>query len=343
MHLNETEIQTEEKEKYKVLLVDDEQDNLSLLYRTLRRDFTIFKTISPLEGLKIVEENDIDLIISDHKMEEMDGVEFLKRTCNIRPGCIKLLVTAYSDSQILIDAINNGNIYKYIKKPWEPSELQIAVNTALEYYKLKNENDKLIYDLKDLFSGTINAIMDALEAKNPYSVGQNKKIVFCAKKLAEELNLPHQEYGKIELAGLLHDIGTIGVPEQILNKPEEQLTEEEIALYQKHVEHGVKILKDLKQLNEVVEIIKYHHENYDGTGYPYGLKGNEIPLISSMISICNMYENLTSDSASKKGLSHEEAISKIEAEAEKMFSKELVEAFKNSMNKAKDEYFALEI
>ena len=197
MQINDS--QNNEIKKYNILLVDDEQDNLALLYRTLRRDFTIFKTVSPLEGLEIVKENDIDLIISDHKMDEMDGVEFLKRTCTIKPNCIRLLVTAYSDSHILIDAINSGNIYKYIKKPWEPSELQLTVNTAMEYYKLKTENDKLIYDLKSLFSGTINAIMDALEAKNPYAVGQNKKIIFCAKKLAEQLNFSQNERGKIEL------------------------------------------------------------------------------------------------------------------------------------------------
>src|SRR5574344_320499 len=294
----------EQDNRYKILVVDDEADNLALLYRTLRRDYDVIKTTSPLEALKLLTENEIDLIISDHKMEEMDGVEFLKRSYDIKPDCIRLLVTAYSDSQILIDAINYGKVYRYVKKPWEPSELELTVSSAIEYYKLKKENNKLIYDLKELFTGTINAIIDALEAKDPYSIGRSKKVAFCAKKVALELNLSHTEYGKLELAGLLHDIGMIGVPEDVLNKVDE-LSMDEKLLFEKHVEHGVKILKDIKQLKDVVEIIKYHHERYDGTGYPKSLKGNEIPLNSSIISICDMYESLTSGSADKKGLSHD--------------------------------------
>jgi len=157
------------EKKFTILIVDDEEDNLDTLQRTLRRDYEVIPTTSPLEALDILRQKHIDIIMSDHKMPEMDGVEFLKRSYEINPKCVRLLVTAYSDTKILIDAINYGKIYRYIKKPWDNSELLLIVDSALEYYQLKKENDRLIFDLKELFSGTINAIIEALDAKDSFT------------------------------------------------------------------------------------------------------------------------------------------------------------------------------
>lgn len=315
------------KNKYKILLVDDEEDNLALLYRTLRHDFSIIKTTSPIEGLKILAENSIDLIISDHKMGEMDGVEFLRRSYELYPQCLRLLVTAYSDTKILIDAINYGKIYRYIKKPWDPAELLVIINSAIEYYQLKKENDKLIYDLKELFSGTINAIIEALDAKDSFTLGRSRRVTFLALKMVKYFNLSMEEMGKLELAGLLHDIGMIGVPEDVLNKTE-ALTPEEFECIKKHVDHGVKILEDIKQLKDVVEIIKYHHERFDGSGYPYGLKGDEIPLNAQIIAIVDAYDSMVSNRSYRQGLSHEEALKRIDEQSGHQFNPIIVQAFK---------------
>lgn len=314
-------------EKYRVLLVDDEEDNLALLYRTLRQDFDILKTTSPLEGLKLLDENHIDLIISDHKMDEMDGVEFLKRSYDKYPECVRLLVTAYSDSSILINAINYGKIYRYIKKPWDPAELLLIVKASAEYYQLKKDNDRLIYDLKELFSGTINAIIEALDAKDSFTLGRSRRVTFFSLKMAQALNLPVEEIGKLELAGLLHDIGMIGVSEDILNKTE-ALTDEEYESIKKHVNYGVKILDDIKQLKDVVEIIKYHHERYDGTGYPNGLKGEDIPLNARIIAIADTYDSMVSNRSYRTGLSHEEALHRLEEQVGRQFDPTILQCFK---------------
>ena len=152
-------------EKYNILLVDDEEDNLALLYRTLRGSYNLDRCTSPLKALDMLDEKHYELVISDHKMPEMDGVEFLKKVLEKSPGTMRILLTAYSDANILIDAINYAKIYRYIKKPYNPDELQLIVSAALEYYQLKHDNDKLIEDLKELFSGTIKAIMGALDAR----------------------------------------------------------------------------------------------------------------------------------------------------------------------------------
>lgn len=313
----------------KILIVDDEEDNLALLNRTLRHDFEIFKTTSPIEALNILKENksEIELIISDHKMEEMDGVEFLKRSYEIYPHCVRILVTAYSDSQILIDAINYGKIYRYIKKPWDPAELLMIAKTAIEYNQLKKDNDRLIYDLKELFTGTINAIIETLDAKDSFTMGRSRRVTFISLKMAKYFNLPIEEFGKIELAGLLHDIGMIGIPEDILNKTTE-LTPEDFEAIKKHVEHGVKILEDIKQLKDVVEIIKYHHERFDGSGYPFGVKGDSIPLNARIIAIADSYDSMISKRSYRNGLTHEEALKNIELKAGEQFDPIIVEAFK---------------
>lgn len=316
----------ENQNKCRILLVDDEEDNLALLYRTLRQDFEIFKTISPIEGLKILNENPIDLIISDHKMNEMDGVEFLKRTYETHPHCVRLLVTAYSDTKILIDAINYGRIYRYIKKPWDPAELLMIVNAGAEYFQLKQENDQLIFDLKELFSGTVNAITEALDAKDSFTLGRSRRVAFLSLRMAQHLNFPMEEASKLELAGLLHDIGMIGVSEEILNRTE-MLTPEEFEIIKKHVNYGVKILEDIKQLKDVVEIIKYHHEKFNGTGYPLGLKGDEIPLNAKIISVADAYDSLVSNRSYREGLSLEDAVKRIEEQSGQQFDPLVVQAF----------------
>lgn len=312
--------------KYKILIVDDEEDNLDLLYRTLRHKFDVIQTTSPLEALRMLEKSPVDLIISDHKMPEMDGVEFLKKTLDINPLCVRLLVTAYSDSVILIDAINYAKIYRYIKKPWDPSELMLIVEASAEYYQLKLENDKLIYDLKALFSGTVNAIIEALDAKDSFTLGKSRRVTFLALKMAEHLSLPREEVGKLELAGLLHDIGMIGVPDTILLK-NDSLTPDDFEVIKRHVTHGVKILEDIKQLKDVVEIIKYHHERFDGSGYPDGLCGENIPLSSRIIAVADAYDSIISDRSYRAGLSHEEAIAVLRTQSGKQFDPVILGAF----------------
>lgn len=322
--------------KYKILIVDDEPDNLQLLYRTLRGKYEIMKANGPKEALELLKTNDFQCIISDHKMPDIDGVEFLKLSTQTHPNAMRLLVTAYSDVKILIDAINYARIYRYIKKPYAPDELLHIVEASLEYYQLKIDNETLIKDLKELFSGTIKAIIEALDAKDSFTLGRSRRVAFYSAKMVEFLNLDRAQAGIIELAGLLHDIGMIGVAEDILNKTQ-RLTDEEFEEIKKHVQHSVKILEDIKQLYDVVEIIKYHHEHYDGNGYPYGKKGDEIPLGSRIIAIADAYDSMISNRAYRQGLAGDEALKLIEQKAGSQFDPELIDVFKSILPAAAGE------
>ncbi len=322
--------------KYSVLIVDDEPDNLQLLYRTLRGKYEIVKANTPLEAIELLKQKSFQCIISDHKMPDMDGVEFLKVSYDIQPDAMRLLVTAYSDVKILIDAINYARIYRYIKKPYSPDELLHIVEGSLEYYQLKIDNENLIKDLKELFSGTIKAIIEALDAKDSFTLGRSRRVAFYSAKMVEFLNLDKSQSGIIELAGLLHDIGMIGVAEDILNKTQ-KLTPEEYEEIKKHVQHSVKILEDIKQLYDVIEIIKYHHEYYDGNGYPYGKKGDEIPLGSRIIALADAYDSMVSNRAYRQGLSPEEALKLIDEKSGTQFDPELIGVFKSILPAAQKE------
>lgn len=325
------------KKRYQILIVDDEPDNLQLLYRTLRRDYDVTKAQGPLEALEILKENNFQCILSDHKMPDMDGVEFLKRTADTHPDTIRLLVTAYSDVEILMNAINYAKIYRYIKKPYSPEELLHIVQLALEYYQLKEDNRRLIFDLKDLFSGTINAIMDALDSKDSYTLGRSRRVAFYTTKIIAAMNLSKTEKAVIELAALLHDIGMIGVKEEILHKVE-ALTDEEREEIRKHVFYSVKILEDIKQLDRVTDIIKYHHEYYNGKGYPYEVRGEEIPLGARIIAIADAYDSLVSFRPYREGLTPEEALKRIDEKTGEQFDPSIMEVFKSIVDEANKEW-----
>lgn len=315
-------------DKYNILLVDDEEDNLALLYRTLRGTYNLEKTTSPLKALEMIKEKHFELVISDHKMPEMDGVEFLKNVQLLSSSTMRILLTAYSDANILIDAINYAKIYRYVKKPYNPEELQLIVSSALEYYQLKRDNDILIKDLKELFSGTIKAIMEALDAKDSFTSGRSKRITLYSTLVAKQLGLSVIDVGKVELAGMLHDIGMIGVSDEILYKID-ALTQEEYDEIKKHITYSVKILEDIKQLKDVVEIIKYHHEKYDGTGYPHCVRGDEIPIGSRIIAIADAFDSIITDRAYRSCVDYQQALLKIKEDSGTHFDPIIVKAFED--------------
>ena len=264
-------------------------------------------------------------------MPEMDGVEFLKHVQVHYPSTMRILLTAYSDANILIDAINYAKIYRYVKKPFNPEELQLIVSSALEYYQLKYDNDKLINDLKELFSGTIKAIMEALDAKDSYTSGRSKRITYYSIIVAKQLGLSTIDTGKVELAGMLHDIGMIGVSDEILYKID-ALSQEEYDEIKKHITYSVKILEDIKQLKDVVEIIKYHHEKYDGTGYPYGVKGEDIPLGSRIIAVADAFDSIISNRIYRNKIELQDALNEIKKGALTQFDPVVVKAFEDSFD-----------
>lgn len=321
---------------YNILVVDDEENNLQLLMRTLRRKYNVFTAQSGIIALDIIKNNRIDLIISDQRMPEMEGVEFLKQSIDYSPESVRILITGYADATAIMEAINSVKIHRYIKKPLIPEDLLNVVDASLELYQLNKDNQQLTVDLKDLFSGTITAITEALDAKDPFTFGRSKRVTYYALKTGRYLGLSDNLLSELELSGLLHDIGMIGVPETILGKPE-NLEKEEFETVKKHVLIGVKILEEIKQLEPVVHIVRTHHEHFDGSGYPNGLKGEEIPVCARIIAIADAYDGMISDRAYRKGLTHEEAKQEIKKASGTQFDGMIVDAFLSIIDEARNE------
>ncbi len=274
--------------RHQVLVVDDEVANIRLLNRVLSDDYDIFMAQSGAEALQILKEEPISLIITDQRMPNMTGVQLLEQSLMVRPDAIKILLTGYSDVQALIDAINAGHVYKYVSKPWDADELKLTVRRALETYELKENNDVLMHDLKyalsqleELSTGAIRALADALDAKCDYTAGHSLRVSRFAVMIGRALGLSNDHLKDLELAGILHDIGKIGVPESILWKPS-KLTEEEREIMSKHPVKSAQIIGEMRGLARTREYVLHHHEFMDGSGYPDHLKGEDIPYRQSI-------------------------------------------------------------
>ena len=318
----------QKNEKHTILLVDDEINNLQLLRRTLRHDYNIITASNGKEALEIVEGkgDEIALIVSDQKMPEMEGTEFLKRVAGEYPDIVKILLTGHLDVDAIVDSINDCHLYQYIVKPFDPEELKMTIDSGIKKFDLVNNKTVILTDLRELFYKTIKLIASALDAKDPYTHGHSLRVTMYSLILAKNLNLDDTTLEEIETAGLLHDIGKIGIPQKILCKPD-KLTDEEYELMKSHPARAEKMLMGIKKLTVVSNWLRAHHERWDGKGYPYGLKGEEIPISGRIIALADTYDAMTSTRSYRKALPHETAIEEIKRCAGTQFDPVLAELF----------------
>lgn len=318
--------------RHKILLVDDEVPNLRLLRRVLSEEHDTFEAQSGTEALSLLQQHQMSLIITDQRMPGMTGVQLLEQSLPITPNAIKILLTGYTDVQALIDAINAGHVYKYIPKPWDAEELKLTVRRALEAFDLKEHNDQLVKDLQvaigqleELSVGTIRALADALDAKCDYTSGHSLRVSRFAVLIGRQLGLNDDILKDVELGGILHDIGKIGVPESILWKPS-SLTPEEQEIMAHHPIKSAQIIGELTGLRRAREFVRHHHEYYDGTGYPDKLKGEKIPLGARIILVADAYDAMTTDRPYRKAIGHHRAIEELKKHTGRQFDPLIVEA-----------------
>lgn len=311
-----------------ILIVDDEINNLQLLKRTFRGSYNILTASNGIEGLEVVkrEGDRISLIVSDQKMPVMEGTEFLKKVNETHPEIVKILLTGHQDSDIIVSAINDCQLYQYILKPFDPEELKVSVTNGLKKFELATRKTLIMKDLKELFYKTIKSISCALDAKDPYTHGHSLRVTLYSLILASKLGLTDSALEEIETAGLLHDIGKIGIPQSILCKTS-KLTDEEFEIMKDHTGQGAKMIQNVKKLRAVASWLKSHHERWDGRGYPCGLKGTEIPLFARVIALADTYDAMTSTRPYRKALPHEVAIQEIKRCSGVQFDPELAEIF----------------
>lgn len=316
-------------QKFKILIVDDSEMNRSILRDILEPEYEIIEAANGLEAIEILEKNlsEISIVMLDLVMPKMDGLEVLKRMndTNWISDIPVIMISAESD-QSMIDQAYDMGITDYITRPFDFKTVQRRVkNTILLYTKQKKLVEIVadqIYQKEKSNSLMINILSHVVEFRNGESglhiIHVRTATELLLKHLAKkypELGLTQEKISLISMASALHDIGKIVIPDNILNKPG-RLTPEEFDVMKQHSAAGSDILKEFNPDDDQLikfayEIARWHHERYDGRGYPDGLKGDDIPISAQVVAIADVYDALTSKRCYKDAFSHEKAVEMI--------------------------------
>ncbi|MBJ22365.1 MAG: two-component system response regulator [Deltaproteobacteria bacterium] len=348
-------------QNHTVLFVDDEVNILKALQRLLRNEpIDVLTANCPNEALELIERAGPQVVVSDQRMPEMAGVDFLACVRDRHSEVVRMMLTGFTDMTVAVEAINKGEIYRLITKPWNDEELKATLRQAFDHYDLKAEVKRLnsvtreqnfkLHDmnknleekvrertkqldgknteLRTAYIQTIRALAEAIDAKDAYTRGHSERVAVYASRIARELSLRRELIERVYFAGLLHDVGKIGIPDAIITKPDHlnEIEYEEIKL---HPEIGAKILEPVEFLRSVVPCVRHHHEWYDGCkgGYPDRLVGDQIPLPSRVIVVADTVEAMTSDRPYRKALPVETVVEELHRFSGTQFDPVVVDAF----------------
>ncbi|GBG14661.1 putative two-component system response regulator [Novimethylophilus kurashikiensis] len=307
-----------EEEKFRLLFVDDEADILDSLRRSFRRDYEVFTANSGTQGIELLKSEQFDLIISDQRMPDVMGDAVLKFAMEHQPKAIRILLTGYSDMESLVRCVNEAGLYKYITKPWEPENLRLTVMRALESLSLERKLDTASRQLKQAYLDAVTMLSVACEGKDEDTGFHVRRVQHYTEALALELGVPAQEAEHMGVMSILHDIGKLYIPDSILKKPA-KLDDEEFKIMRRHPEFGVRILGDNPFYEMAREIAACHHENVDGSGYPKGLAGEQIPLSARIAKAADVFDALTSKRPYKEPWSIEQALAMMDEQSGRQF------------------------
>jgi len=319
-----------------VLFVDDEVNILKAVKRMLRHEpWEVVCASRPHEALEILDTTPAQVVVSDQRMPDMSGVDLLAAVRERHPDVVRMMLTGYTEMNVAVEAINRGEIFRLITKPWNDEELKATLRQAFDHFDMKGEIKRLNLvtreqnfklqdmnrnlehkvrdrtkqlaekhsELRTAYIQTIRALAEAVDAKDSYTRGHSERVGVYSSKIAREIGLPRELIERVYIAGLLHDVGKIGVRDAVITKPD-RLTDEEYEEIKQHPEIGAKILEPVSFLSDVVECVRHHHEWFDGSdrGYPDRLRADSIPLPSRVILVADTVEAMTSDRPYRKGL-----------------------------------------
>ncbi|HEX4424532.1 MAG TPA: HD domain-containing phosphohydrolase [Terriglobales bacterium] len=329
----------------RILVVDDEEpirEIVSALLTTAK--YQCRQAASGQEALAILDSGEeFDLMLSDLIMENMNGIGLLERTKERFPDMPVVMVTAVNDISVALAAIRNG-AYDYLLKPFEREQLLVTVSRALENRRLKMENRqyqtnlealvtarteqlrKAITTLEKSYDITLEALGDALDLKDAETEGHSKRVTAFTIAIARAMGLSADQIRVIARGAFLHDIGKMAIPDAILRKPA-ALSPDEIVIMREHCYRGYQIVRKIPFLIEAAEIVYSHQERYDGTGYPRGLKGEEIPLGSRLFSVADTLDAITSNRPYRPAQTLQAAREEIERWAGRQFDPDVVRTF----------------
>jgi putative nucleotidyltransferase with HDIG domain len=329
----------------RILVVDDEEAIREIVTSMLlSASYQCRQASSGLEALAMLNSGEeFELMLSDLMMAELDGIGLLERTKEKFPDMPVVMVTAVHDISVALAAIRNG-AYDYLLKPFEREQLLATVRRALENRRLKMENQayqtnleslvaarteqlrKAMADLERSYDVTLEALGDALDLKDAETEGHSKRVTAFTIAIARAMGLPKEEISVIARGAFLHDIGKMAIPDEILRKPG-KLTTDEMGIMREHCYRGYQMLKKISFLADACDIVYSHQEKFDGSGYPRGLRGEEIPLGARIFSIADTLDAITCDRPYRKAQSLKAARAEIKRCSGTQFDPDIVEVF----------------
>ena len=350
---------------HNILLVDDEEIVLIALRDTLAREgYQVATAANALDALKLLKEQAFSVVISDQQMPMLTGLEFLAQVKLLQPDTTRILITAVLNLATVIDAINKGEIYRFIVKPWLREELLVTVKNAVQRYDLicKNQmlqvatlsmNEKLTkvnlaleqqvarvaeqnqqleqfnHALNENLQRSVQLCLRTMQTFYPTLGSQARRVFELCRAMAEGLNLPPEQRQTLEIAAWLHDIGLMGVPRQLIKRWEKSpvsLSSAEMAIVQQHPVLGQELASFADHLCEVGPVIRGHHERFDGQGYPDKLREEQIPWLARLLAVAVAYAESHQDG--------ETTIERIKLGKGTLFDPEAVKSFLRCLPRA---------
>ena len=327
----------------RILIVDDEVEITEILADLLSEDYECVRAGSAEQALAQLAGNQFQLVISDITMPGMSGLEMIPHVKGLSPETVVVMISGMQTVESAIGALRLG-AFDYLMKPFDLRQVEAVVKRALEHHDLvvakqRYENhleelveqrtaelDRALNSLEGAYRSTLKALTAALETRDSETHGHSERVVSYSLRLGREYGLNSEEMKSLEFGSLLHDIGKIGVPDSILRKPA-KLTEEEWVRMREHPVHGQQILRGIEFLQGAARVVAQHHEQWDGSGYPLGLRGEEIDICARIFAVADAFDAITSDRVYRRGKSYEAASQELDDWAGRQFDPKVVVAF----------------
>ncbi|MBI5740287.1 MAG: response regulator [Nitrospirae bacterium] len=321
--------------KEKILVIDDEMAPRESIRMVLKDKYAVSTAPGPIEGLRMLSEGPADLVVVDIKMPRMDGITVLQEIKKTHPDTEVVMLTAYASLETARDAIRHG-AFDYLLKPFDKDDILTVVEKGLAKRRsnadLKTERDTLLDRASTLekqidearsnivmcCEGTVSALILTIDAKDRYTYNHSKRVAELSSAIAGELGAPKKTIKEIEHAASIHDIGKIGIDENILRK-NGHLTNSEYEEIKKHPAIGMRIVQSVPFLEDAIPVILYHHERYDGTGYPEGISGERIPLSARIVIVADAVDAMMSARPYRNALTAEKVMSELRDNAGTQF------------------------
>ncbi len=306
---------------YRVLVVDDEAPHRALEREILDTPkYIVTEACNGLEALEILERQHFDVVLMDKRMPKLDGDETTRRIRDeMKDLMLPIIMVTGSNSSAELEASMHAGATDFVRKPYNPIELMARVDAAAARKRLTDQLDDA--------ESVLFALARMVEAKDGTTGDHCTRLSHNSVMFGQMLGLQEEELQALRRGGVLHDIGKLGIPDAILLKPG-ALTEQEWVVMREHTTIGARLVGGLKSMQRTVPIVHFHHERWDGSGYPLGLRGEEIPLLARIFQIVDIHDALANPRPYKKALAQEEIIRILLQEAEKGWRQpELVQAF----------------